>query len=70
MLNFFKNRRLERNLKVEKKEKEFRSRIKDTPLEKKDIPAMIIAAFLVLFPAVLLAFGAIVLIMFLFFRGA
>ncbi len=70
MLNFFKNRRLERNLKVEEKEKEFRSRIKDTPLEKKDIPAMIIAAFLVLFPAVLLAFGAIVLIMFLFFRGA
>ena len=70
MLNFFKNRRLERNLKVEEKEKEFRSRIKDTPLEKKDIPAMIIAAFLVLFPAVLLALGAIVLIMFLFFRGA
>ena len=70
MLNAFKNRRLERNLKVDEKEKEFRSRIKDTPLEKKDIPAMIIAAFLVLFPAVLLAFGAIVLIMFLFFRGA
>ena len=29
---------------------------------------MIIAAFLVLLPAVLLAFGAIVLLMFLFFR--
>ena len=67
MLKFF-SKKLNRNLRVEDTEKEFRSRIKDTPLEKKDLPAMIIAAFLVLFPAILLAFGAIVLLMFLFFR--
>ncbi|HIV18325.1 MAG TPA: hypothetical protein IAC82_03365 [Candidatus Merdivicinus intestinigallinarum] len=67
MLKFF-SKKLDRNLRVEDTEKEFRSRIKDTPLEKKDLPAMIIAAFLVLFPAILLAFGAIVLLMFLFFR--
>ena len=67
MLKFF-SKKLDRNLRVEDMEKEFRSRIKDTPLEKKDLPAMIIAAFLVLFPAILLAFGAIVLLMFLFFR--
>ncbi|HIS75211.1 MAG TPA: hypothetical protein IAB51_00215 [Candidatus Merdivicinus excrementipullorum] len=67
MLKFF-SKKLNRNLRVEDTEKEFRSRIKDTPLEKKDLPAMIIAAFLVLLPAVLLAFGAIVLLMFLFFR--
>ena len=67
MLKFF-SKKLNRNLRVEDTEKEFRSRIKDTPLEKKDLPAMIVAAFLVLLPAVLLAFGAIVLLMFLFFR--
>ena len=67
MLKFF-SKKLDRNLREEDTEKEFRSRIKDTPLEKKDLPAMIIAAFLVLFPAILLAFGAIVLLMFLFFR--
>ena len=67
MLKFF-SKKLNRNLRVEDTEKEFRSRIKDTPLEKKDLPAMIIAAFLVLLPAVLLAVGAIVLLMFLFCR--
>ena len=67
MLKFF-SKKLNRNLRVEDTEKEFRSRIKDTPLEKKDLPAMIIAAFLVLLPAVLVVFGAIVLLMFLFFR--
>lgn len=67
MLRFFR-KKLDRNLRVEDSEKEFRNRIKDTPLEKKDLPAMIIAAFLVILPVVLLAFGAIVLLMFLFFR--
>ena len=67
MLKFF-SKKLNRNLRVEDTEKEFRSRIKDTPLEKKDLPAMIIAAFLVRLPAVLMALGAIVLLMFLFFR--
>lgn len=67
MLRFFR-KKLDRNLRVEDSEKEFRSRIKDTPLEKNDLPAMIIAAFLVILPAVLLAFGAIALLMFLFFR--
>lgn len=67
MLRFFR-KKLDRNLRVEDSEKEFRNRIKDTPLEKKDLPAMIIAAFLVLLPAVLIAFGLIALLMFLFFR--
>ncbi len=67
MLNLFKNRRLDRNLHVEESEKRFRNQVENTPLEKKDLPAMIIAAFLVLLPAVLLTFGVIVLIMFLFF---
>lgn len=67
MLRFFR-KKLDRNLRVEDSEKEFRNRIKDTPLEKNDLPAMIIAAFLVLLPAVLIAFGLIALLMFLFFR--
>ncbi len=67
MLRFFR-KKLDRNLRVEETETEFRNRIKDTPLEKKDLPAMIIAAFLVLLPAVLIAFGLIALLMFLFFR--
>ena len=67
MFNLFQNRRLERNLRVEESEERFRKQLDETPLEKKDIPAMIIAAFLVLLPAVLVTFGLIVLLMYLFF---
>ncbi|HIT07934.1 MAG TPA: hypothetical protein IAB55_02470 [Candidatus Merdivicinus faecavium] len=67
MFNLFRNRRLERNLRVEESEERFRKQLDETPLEKKDIPAMIIAAFLVLLPAVLVTFGLIVLLMYLFF---
>lgn len=67
MRNLFQNRRLDRNLHVEESEERFRKQIEQTPLEKKDLPAMIIAAFLVLLPAVLLTFGVIVLLMYLFF---
>ena len=67
MFNLFRNRRLERNLRVEESEERFRKQLDETPLEKKDIPAMIIAAFLVLLPAVLVSFGLIVLLMYLFF---
>lgn len=67
MFKLFRNRRLERNLRVEEREERFRRQLEETPLEKKDIPAMIIAAFLVLLPAVLVTFGLIVLLMYLFF---
>ena len=67
MRNLFQNRRLDRNLHVEESEERFRKQIEQTPLEKKDLPAMIIAAFLVLLPAVLLTCGLIVLLMYLFF---
>ena len=67
MRNLFQNRRLDHNLHVEESEERFRKQIEQTPLEKKDLPAMIIAAFLVLLPAVLLTFGVIVLLMYLFF---
>ncbi|MGI5894754.1 MAG: hypothetical protein ACOX6P_09205 [Candidatus Merdivicinus sp.] len=67
MLNLFKNRRLDRNLHVEESEKRFQKQVENTPLEKKDLPAMIIAAFLVLLPAVLITFGLIVLLMYFFF---
>ena len=67
MFNLFRNGRLERNLRVEESEERFRKQLDETPLEKKDIPAMIIAAFLVLLPAVLVTFGLIVLLMYLFF---
>lgn len=67
MLNFFRNGKLDRNLRVEETEKRFRTQIENTPLEKKDLPAMIIAAFLVLLPAVLITFGVIVLVMYFFF---
>ena len=56
-----------RNLRVVESEERFRKQLDETPLEKKDIPAMIIAAFLVLLPAVLVTFGLIVLLMYLFF---
>ena len=67
MFNLFRNRRLECNLRVEESEERFRKQLDETPLEKKDIPAMIIAAFLVLLPAVLVTFGLIVLLRYLFF---
>lgn len=67
MFNLFRNRKLERNLHVDESEERFRKQLDETPLEKNDIPAMIIAAFLVLLPAVLVTFGLLVLLMYLFF---
>ena len=50
-----------------KSDDEIRDQLKNAKLEKKDVPAMVIAAFIVFLPAILLVIGIFVLIFWLFF---
>lgn len=59
--------RIERLVNVEKSEEKFRKEIETVELEKLDMPAMIIAAFSVFLPAILLILGVFVFIIWLFF---
>ena len=52
---------------VEKAEKTFKENMKDEKLEKKDILAMIIAAFLVYIPAFFIVCGVFLFFIWLFF---
>ncbi len=64
------NRRLKRVVKVEESEKRFREQLEKEKLEKKDIPAMIIAALLTFLPALILVIGLVLLVSWLLFgRG-
>lgn len=66
---FFKQK-FSRVLDIEKSEAQFREQMKDVPLEKNDLPAMILAALLTFIPAiavVVLIFLAV--IWFFFLRG-
>jgi hypothetical protein len=63
----FFRRRIERVLDVKKIEERHRTEEKE-PLEKGDLLAMMIAAFLVFLPAVLLLIGVVYLLLWLFIR--
>lgn len=63
----FLNKKVKRVLDVEKAEEDFEERMEDVELEKKDRPAMIIAAFIVFVPALLLVIGFFVFVIWLFF---
>ncbi len=54
-------------LDVEKSEAEFEEQMEGVELEKTDRPAMLIAAFLVFIPALLLVIGFFLLVIWLFF---
>ena len=60
--------RLDRVLHVKESEQKFREQLKEQPLEKKDIPAMILAALLTLLPALLIVIGLAVLVAWLLFH--
>ena len=51
-----------------KKEKELNQSINEFGLEKKDLPAMVISAYIVIIPAALLALGLLALVAYLFVR--
>ena len=63
----FFNNRIKRVLHVEKSEAEFEEQMEGVELEKTDRPAMLIAAFLVFIPALLLVIGFFLLVIWLFF---
>lgn len=63
----FLNKKVKRVLDVEKAEEDFEERMEDVELEKKDRPAMIIAAFIVFVPALLLVIGVFIFVIWLFF---
>ncbi len=63
----FLNKKVKRVLDVEKAEEDFEERMEDVELEKRDRPAMIIAAFIVFVPALLLVIGFFVFVIWLFF---
>ena len=52
---------------MEKAEEEFEERMEGVELDKKDRPAMIIAAFIVFIPALLLVLGIFLLVIWFFF---
>lgn len=52
---------------VKKSEEEFRETLKKTPLEKGDLPALIIASLIVFVPALLFVIGLVLLVIWLFF---
>ncbi|MFI3115859.1 MAG: hypothetical protein R3Y12_06955 [Clostridia bacterium] len=52
---------------VEKSEKEFEENVEKIQLEKNDLPAMLISAFLVFVPAIALFVGTFVGVIWLFF---
>lgn len=62
------NKRRDRLIHAEESERKFREQLEKEPLEKKDIPAMIIAALLVFVPALVFVIGLFVLLSWLFFR--
>ena len=63
---FFLNK-INRVIDEKKREEKIKVTLENTPLEKKDLPAMIIAALLVLLPAVIVVGGLFMLIAYLFF---
>lgn len=63
----FFNNKIKRVLDVEKSESEFEEQMEGVELEKTDRPAMLIAAFLVFIPALLLVIGFFLLVIWLFF---
>ena len=63
----FFNNKIKRVLDVEKSEAEFEEQMEGVELEKTDRPAMLIAAFLVFIPALLLVIGFFLLVIWLFF---
>lgn len=63
----FFNNKVKRVLDVEKAEKEFEEHMEEIELEKADRPAMLIAAFIVFIPALLLVVGFFLLVIWLFF---
>lgn len=63
---FFKHK-YDRIINVEKSEKEFKKSIEEEPLEKKDVPAMILAAVIVFLPAIIIIIGIFLLVIWLFF---
>ena len=60
-------KKVDRVVNEKKSADQFKETLSETPLEKKDLPAMIIAALLVLLPAVLVVGGLFMLISYFFF---
>jgi len=63
----FFNKKVKRVLDVDKAEEDFEERMEGVELEKADRLAMIIAAFVVFIPALLLVIGVFVFAIWLFF---
>jgi hypothetical protein len=63
----FFNKKVKRVLDVEKAEKEFEERMEEVELDKKDRPAMVIAALIVFIPALLLVLGVFLGVIWLMF---
>ncbi|HIU31145.1 MAG TPA: hypothetical protein IAB66_03155 [Candidatus Caccousia avistercoris] len=63
----FFQKKIRRVVDVKKAEERFEKEIKNTPLEKKDRPAMILAALIVFVPALLLVLAVFGLVFYLFF---
>ena len=63
----FFQKKINRVIDEKKSEEKLKETLENTPLEKKDLPAMIIAALLVLLPAVIVVGGLFMLIAYLFF---
>lgn len=63
---FFKGR-LDKILDVKKAESDFKKTLEETPLEKNDTPAMILAALLVFVPAILITVGVFLTVIWFFF---
>lgn len=61
------NKKVKRVVDVERAEEEFEEQMEDVVLEKRDCPAMIIAALVVFIPALLLVIGAFLFVIWLFF---
>ncbi|MCI8405703.1 MAG: hypothetical protein HFE43_01625 [Oscillospiraceae bacterium] len=62
------NKRRERLIHIQESERNFREQLEREPLEKKDVPAMILAALIVFVPALLFVIGLFLLLSWLFFR--
>ncbi|HIR47853.1 hypothetical protein [Anaeromassilibacillus sp. An200] len=63
----FFGKKIKRIIDVEKAEKRFAEDREKLPLEKKDRPAMILAALIVFIPALLLVIAVFLLVLYLFF---
>lgn len=60
-------KKVKRVLDVEKAEEEFEERMEGVELDKKDRPAMILAALIVFIPALLLVMGVFLFVIWFFF---